>query len=128
MELAQYEGHGLSHAGDSNESQQAQWEQMLVWYSEQLAYLLQRLASVPEGEGTMLDNTIVLCVNEISRGNTHSHDNMHFLLAGGAMVDCEAVVTYGTTVCLTMTSWCPCSMALALKPIPSVTLGFAMDD
>ena len=32
----------------------------------------------------MLDNTLVLCVNEISRGNTHSHDDMHFLLAGGA--------------------------------------------
>ena len=84
MELSQYEGHGLSHAGDSNDSLQSQWDQMLVWYSEQLAYLLQRLASVPEGDGTMLDNTIVLCVNELSRGNTHSHDDMHFLLAGGA--------------------------------------------
>ena len=84
MDLDQYEGHGLSHAGDGNELLQAQWDQMLIWYSEQLAYLLQRLASVPEGEGTMLDNTLVLCVNEISRGNTHSLDDMHFLLAGGA--------------------------------------------
>ncbi|MGB0647662.1 MAG: DUF1552 domain-containing protein [Bradymonadia bacterium] len=84
MGLNQYEGHGLSHAGDSNANLQTQWEAMLTWYSEQLAYLLQRLASIPEGNGTMLDNTLVLCVNEISRGNTHSHDDMHFLLAGGA--------------------------------------------
>jgi hypothetical protein len=84
MNLDQYEGHGLSHAGDGNDAMQVQWEAMLTWYSEQLAYLLQKLALVPEGEGTMLDNTIVLCVNEISRGNTHSLDDMHFLLAGGA--------------------------------------------
>jgi hypothetical protein len=84
MDLDQYEGHGLSHAGDGNDNLQVQWESMLTWYSEQLAYLLQKLALVPEGDGTMLDNTLVLCVNEISRGNTHSHDDMHFLLAGGA--------------------------------------------
>jgi len=63
---------------------QTQWDQMLVWYSEQLAYLLERLAAVPEGDGTMLDNTVVFAVNEISRGNTHSHVDMPFILAGGA--------------------------------------------
>ena len=84
MDLDQHEGHGLSHAGDSNQSMQDQWERMLIWYSEQLNYFLERLAAVPEGDGTLLDNTIVLCVNELSRGNTHSHDDMGFLLAGGA--------------------------------------------
>ena len=57
---------------------------MLIWYSEQQNYLLDRLASIPEGEGTLLDNTLVFFVNEISRGNTHSHLNMPFMLAGGA--------------------------------------------
>jgi hypothetical protein len=84
MDLADHEGHSLSHSGDGNENLQDQWERMLVWYSEQQAYLLDQLASVPEGEGTLLDNTVVLFVNEISRGNTHSHVDMPFMLAGKA--------------------------------------------
>ena len=84
MGLNQHEGHSLSHSGDSNVAMQTQWDQMLVWYSEQLAYLLERLAAVPEGDGTMLDNTVVFAINEISRGNTHSHVDMPFILAGGA--------------------------------------------
>ena len=36
------------------------------------------------GVGTLLDNTLLLFVNEISRGNTHSHEDMPFILAGGA--------------------------------------------
>ena len=32
----------------------------------------------------MLDNTLVFWCNELARGNAHSHDNMPFLLAGGA--------------------------------------------
>ena len=84
MGLNDHEGHSLSHSGDSNMSLQGQWEQMLVWYSEQMNYLLDKLASIPEGDGTMLDNTLVFSVNELSRGNTHSHSGMPFFLAGGA--------------------------------------------
>ena len=38
----------------------------------------------PEGTGTMLDNSVVLLCSEISDGNSHSHDDMPFVLAGGA--------------------------------------------
>lgn len=84
MGLVDNEGHALSHAGNSTEHLQAQWERMLLWYSEQLAYLLDRLDAVPEGDGTLLDHTLVLAFNELSRGNTHSHDDIPFILAGGA--------------------------------------------
>ena len=84
MDLNDHDGHSLSHAGDSNEDLQDQWSRMLGWYSEQQAYLLDRLASIPEGEGTLLDHTCVFFINEISRGNTHSHMDMPFMLAGGA--------------------------------------------
>ena len=76
------DGHSLSHAGDANEELQGKWVRMLKWYSEQYAYLLQRLASVPEGDGTMLDNTIVLWCSELSRGNTHNLNDLPFILAG----------------------------------------------
>ncbi len=84
MGLAEDEGHALSHSGDSNQVKQDRWEQMLVWYAEQFAYLLRQLAAVPEGDGTLLDNTLVLWGMEISRGNSHSHSDMPFLLAGGS--------------------------------------------
>ena len=57
---------------------------MNTWYAEQLAYFLDLLRAVPEGDGTLLDNTVVLWCSELSRGNTHSHSDMPFLLAGRA--------------------------------------------
>lgn len=78
------EGHSLSHSGDSNESMQPQWERTLTWYAELFAYLLTKLDAIPEGEGTLLDNTLVLWGNEISRGNTHDLTDIPFVMAGGA--------------------------------------------
>jgi hypothetical protein len=52
-----------------------------TWYASQVAYLLQKLAAVPEGSGTMLDNTLVVWNNELGTGN-HSLDNVPFVLAG----------------------------------------------
>jgi len=52
------------------------------WYVAQLAYLLAALDAIPEGNGTMLDNTVVLRFSEITRGNTHSHMNDPFVVAG----------------------------------------------
>ncbi|MSP71998.1 MAG: DUF1552 domain-containing protein [Myxococcales bacterium] len=84
MGLRDQDGHSLSHAGDQSTDLQDQWALMLTWYNEQVAYLLDSLAAVPEGEGTLLDNTLVLCCNELSRGNSHAHDSIPFILAGGA--------------------------------------------
>ncbi len=84
MGLNDQQGHSLSHAGDSNAILQGQWEAMLTWYSRQVAYLLERLAAVPEGDGTLLDNTLIVWTNELSRGNTHSLRDLPFVLAGGA--------------------------------------------
>lgn len=80
--LNDQEGHGLSHAGNTSQLQ-TQWERTLLWYSEQFNYLLERLDAVPEGDGTLLDHTVVLWVNELSRGNTHDLNDIPFVLAGG---------------------------------------------
>jgi hypothetical protein len=76
------DGHSLSHAGPSNEAAKEERVARGRWYAERFAYLLERLKSVPEGEGTLLDNTVVLWVNELSLGNTHDQNSMPFLLAG----------------------------------------------
>ncbi len=53
-----------------------------TWYAEQFAYLLQKLSSVKEGDGTMLDNTVVMWCNELGNGNTHARTKLPIVLAG----------------------------------------------
>ena len=54
-----------------------------TWEMEQLAYLLERMQSVTEVDGsTLLDNSIVYCSSEIEDGNSHAHTNLPVLVAG----------------------------------------------
>jgi len=54
------------------------------FYTENLAYLLQKLDSVQESNGSLLDNSLVLAVSEIQMPETHAQNNMPFILAGKA--------------------------------------------
>lgn len=74
--------HDLSHEGDTNANAQAQIVQINTWYAEQLAYLIAALKAVPEGDGTLLDNTVILWCNELGIGNAHSRTDMPYVLAG----------------------------------------------
>ncbi len=53
------------------------------WYMQQLAALMDQLDSVPEGSGTMLDNTIILWANHMGNGAAHSSNELPWILAGG---------------------------------------------
>jgi hypothetical protein len=53
------------------------------WFSAEFAYLVERLAAIKEGDGSLLDNTVVLWVSEIQAPPTHDQSNMPFVLAGG---------------------------------------------
>jgi len=48
------------------------------------AYLLEKLQSTPDGDGTLLDHSLVLFGSSISESNIHTHDDLPILLAGGA--------------------------------------------
>lgn len=75
--------HQMGHMPDSDTTS---WEKIAIirrWYLQQFKYLVEKLDSVPEGEGTMLDNTMIVLGSEITRGNTHSHIDHHFVVAGG---------------------------------------------
>ena len=50
--------------------------------STQLAYLLEKLKAVKEGDGTLLDNCMIVYGSGISDGNRHNHDDLPILLAG----------------------------------------------
>jgi len=77
------EGHALSHEGPSDMDAHDQLVLRQTWHSQMLANFLDRLSKIPEGSGSVLDNTLVLWGNEVSEGNTHSHQNMPFLMVGG---------------------------------------------
>jgi hypothetical protein len=78
------EGHNLSHRGPSDTAARDQLIGRATWYAEQVAYLVRQLAAISEGERTLLDNTVLVWGNELSVGNTHSHENVPFLLIGSA--------------------------------------------
>lgn len=78
------DGHELSHAGDDLVDSWNEWALREHWYCEQFAYLMQQLDAIPEGEGTMLDNTLIVWGNELAKGNTHSHYRTPFVMAGSA--------------------------------------------
>jgi hypothetical protein len=55
------------------------------WYAGNFAYLLQKLDSVKEADGTtLLDNTLVFWISEIQKPDDHGQTNMPFVLAGKA--------------------------------------------
>ena len=53
------------------------------WFMEQLASVIAKLKAIPEGEGTMLDNTVVLWINHMGNGGAHNSDRLPFIVAGG---------------------------------------------
>lgn len=77
--------HSLSHEPDKNEGAQDKLEKINIWFSQQLAYLAKRLRDTPEpgGNGNMLDNTSIVWVNELGKGNTHTLDDIPFVIVGG---------------------------------------------
>jgi len=90
------EGHSLSHSGPSNETATLQLVARAKWHAEQLAYFMDLLSQIPEGDGSILDNTAILWGNEVSLGNTHSLTNIPYLIAGnaGGAIDTGRFVTY----------------------------------
>lgn len=55
-----------------------------VWFSEQVAYLAGRLAEIPYGSGTLLDQSALCWGNELDNGSSHDHTNHPFVVLGGA--------------------------------------------
>ena len=79
--------HGLSHEPDKNEEAVAKLTRINKWFAGELAYLAKRLVETPEpgGEGTLLDNTTIVWTNELGKGNSHTLNNIPFLMIGNGL-------------------------------------------
>ncbi|MEM9461943.1 MAG: DUF1552 domain-containing protein [Myxococcota bacterium] len=77
--------HDSSHYGADHSGPLAQdFITYKRFYCEQLAYLVQQMAAMPDGDGSLLDNTILFMGTDINDGNLHDHNDMPFVLAGRA--------------------------------------------
>lgn len=75
--------HGLSHHRN-HPDKVASLSKIDYYLVEQFAYFLEKLDSIPEGKGTLLDHCMVLYGSGISDGNRHQHDKLPLIMAGGA--------------------------------------------
>jgi hypothetical protein len=79
--------HELSHNPDSDKKSVEKLIKINTWYCEQVAYLAKRLAETaePGGTGSLLDNTLIVWTNELGKGNSHTLDDIPFVLVGNGL-------------------------------------------
>jgi hypothetical protein len=75
--------HNLSHHSNvpDNITKLAQLNQ---YHVKTFAYLVQKLKETPDGEGTLLDHSLLMYGSGMSNSNQHDHDPLPIVLAGGA--------------------------------------------
>jgi hypothetical protein len=75
--------HILSHHSN-NENSKARFAVLNRYHVGLFAYFLEKLSKIPDGEGTLLDHSLVLYGSGMSDGNSHNHDPLPVILAGNA--------------------------------------------
>jgi hypothetical protein len=72
-----------AHHSASHNERSEDWQRVTTYYCSQLAYLAGRLAAMPEGDGTVLDNSCLVFVNNMWSGSKHDSTKVPLLTAGG---------------------------------------------
>ena len=73
--------HSLSHHQNDRDKLE-KISKINTFHVEQLSYMLQKMKSIPEGEGSLLDHCMVVYGSGISDGNRHNNENLPIVLAG----------------------------------------------
>ena len=82
-EIGVTEGHhGLSHHQDRLD-QIAKYAKVGVYQAELFRGFLEKLQSTPDGDGTLLDRSLLLYGAGLSNPNTHAHTDLPLLVVGG---------------------------------------------
>ena len=75
--------HTLSHHSNVQDNID-RFAQLNMYHVALFAYFLDKLQSTPDGDGTLLDHSLVLYGSCMSDGNQHNHTDLPIILAGGA--------------------------------------------
>jgi hypothetical protein len=70
--------HSASHNNNSDG-----YEAISRWHVSQFQYLASKLDSMPEGDGTVLDNSCLMFLSSLFVGRTHDNNRLPVVLAGG---------------------------------------------
>ncbi len=73
--------HQISHH-ENDDAKMEQYKRINAWHVAQYAYLLERLRSLKEGEGNVLDNSMILLGAGMRDGNAHSPRNLPIIVGG----------------------------------------------
>ena len=73
--------HELSHH-ENNDAKKDQYRRINQWHLAQYAYMIERMKAIREGEGTLLDNSMLLFGAGMKDGNAHNPHNLPIVLAG----------------------------------------------
>jgi hypothetical protein len=73
--------HECSHHENKAEKMD-QYQKINTWHSEQLAHFIDRMSSIKEGDGSLLDHSLLLFGSSMRDGNAHSPKNLPLILAG----------------------------------------------
>ena len=72
-----------AHHPTSHEDNSDAYERVTRYYVSQLAYLAGRLAAMPEGNATVLDNSCLMFISNMWSGSQHDSKKLPVLLVGG---------------------------------------------
>jgi len=87
---AVYQGSGVRegfHNASHHSNERANMDQFAVinrYHIDTLTYFLQKLRDTPDGDGSLLDHSMILYGSSLSDGNEHNFDPLPVVLAGGA--------------------------------------------
>lgn len=71
-----------AHHPASHDDQSDSYERVSRYYVSQLAYLAEKLAAMPEGEGSVLDNSCLMFLSNMWSGSKHDSNKVPLLLVG----------------------------------------------
>ncbi len=74
--------HAMSHHGN-NPEKMAVFSKLNTYHAETFAYFLRKLQAIPDGDGSLLDHTVVLYGSGMSDGNTHNNYSVPVVVVGG---------------------------------------------
>jgi Protein of unknown function (DUF1552) len=75
--------HSMSHHGNSPENL-AKYTKLCTWHVQLFAYLVEKMRNTPDGDGNLLDHSLLMIGGGMSDGNIHSHMDVPVALVGGA--------------------------------------------
>ncbi len=75
--------HQISHH-ENNPAKMEEYRKIGIWHVAQYAYMLEKLKAIKEGDGTLLDHSMIVFGAGIRDGNAHSPVNLPIVLAGKA--------------------------------------------